>query len=122
MSCRERVSNGCSMSDRIPELRLKRHRPGFLVTGAQKAGTTWLNNVLSSHEELWLPPVKELHYFDNHEKYKPESRIEVSESREMPMSIRRYLCRKHGPMVKLLANGKSPYPQRWLDGYSAYVR
>ena len=40
MSCRERVSNGCSMSDRIPELRLKRHRPGFLVTGAQKAGTT----------------------------------------------------------------------------------
>jgi Sulfotransferase family len=38
--------------------------PDFLVIGAQRAGTTWLHRVLSQHPNLWLPPVKELHYFD----------------------------------------------------------
>jgi Sulfotransferase family len=38
--------------------------PDFLVIGAQRAGTTWLHRVLSQHPQLWLPPVKELHYFD----------------------------------------------------------
>ena len=38
--------------------------PDFLVIGAQRAGTTWLHRVLRQHPSLWLPPVKELHYFD----------------------------------------------------------
>lgn len=38
--------------------------PDFLVIGAQRAGTTWLHRVLRQHPELWLTPVKELHYFD----------------------------------------------------------
>ena len=38
--------------------------PDFLVIGAQRAGTTWLHSALRQHPELWLPPVKELHYFD----------------------------------------------------------
>ena len=38
--------------------------PSFLVIGATKAGTTWLYQRLAKHKELWLPPVKELHYFD----------------------------------------------------------
>ena len=38
--------------------------PDFLVIGAQRAGTTWLHRVLTQHPALWLPPVKELHYFD----------------------------------------------------------
>ncbi len=36
----------------------------FIVIGAQRAGTTWLHRVLRQHPCLWLPPVKELHYFD----------------------------------------------------------
>ncbi len=39
--------------------------PGFLCIGAQKAGTTWLYAQLIRHPELWMPPVKELHYFDH---------------------------------------------------------
>jgi len=39
--------------------------PRFLGIGAQKAGTTWLHEMLSSHEEIWLPHLKELHYFDH---------------------------------------------------------
>lgn len=39
--------------------------PDFLCIGAQKAGTTWLQANLARHPEIWLPPPKELHYFDH---------------------------------------------------------
>jgi len=38
--------------------------PDFLCIGAQKAGTGWLYEQLRSHPDFWMPPVKELHYFD----------------------------------------------------------
>jgi hypothetical protein len=38
--------------------------PNFLCVGAQKAGTGWLYEQLRSHPDFWMPPVKELHYFD----------------------------------------------------------
>jgi len=39
-------------------------RPDFLYVGAQKAGTSWLYRQLEPHPDFWMPPVKELHYFD----------------------------------------------------------
>lgn len=42
----------------------ERGAPGFLGIGAQKAATTWLDRCLRRHPALWLPPIKELHYFD----------------------------------------------------------
>lgn len=41
----------------------------FLGIGAQKAGTTWLWSILKSHPDVWMPPKKELHYFDRDRKY-----------------------------------------------------
>ncbi len=38
--------------------------PDFLCIGQQKAGSTWLYDQLKFHPNLWLPPVKELHYLD----------------------------------------------------------
>ena len=38
--------------------------PNFLCIGAQKAGTGWLYEQLRSHSDFWMPPLKELHYFD----------------------------------------------------------
>jgi hypothetical protein len=38
--------------------------PDFLEIGAQKAGTTWLHENLRRHPAIWLPPVKELQYFN----------------------------------------------------------
>lgn len=38
--------------------------PDFLGIGAQKAGTTWLHKRLSQHRDVWVPPLKEIHYFD----------------------------------------------------------
>ena len=40
-------------------------RDFFVCIGAQKAGTTWLARILSSHPDLFMSPVKELHYFDH---------------------------------------------------------
>lgn len=39
--------------------------PEFLCIGTQKAGTSWLFEQLRQHPEIWLPPIKELHYFDH---------------------------------------------------------
>ncbi|MET0314815.1 MAG: sulfotransferase, partial [Hansschlegelia sp.] len=38
--------------------------PDFLCVGLQKAGTQWLFDQLQLHPGFWMPPVKELHYFD----------------------------------------------------------
>jgi hypothetical protein len=38
--------------------------PDFLCVGAQKGGTSWLYYQLTWHVDFWMPPVKELHYFD----------------------------------------------------------
>ena len=38
--------------------------PDFICIGAPKSGTTWLYQNLNKHPSIWLPPVKELHYFD----------------------------------------------------------
>lgn len=39
--------------------------PHFLGIGAQKSGTSWLNKQLRNHPALWLPPMKEIHYYDS---------------------------------------------------------
>jgi hypothetical protein len=38
--------------------------PDFIGIGAQKAGTWWLRSNLGRHPGVWMPPVRELHYFD----------------------------------------------------------
>ena len=44
---------------------MKPRGPNFLVVGAQRSGTSWLYSTLKRHPELWLPPIKEIHHFDN---------------------------------------------------------
>lgn len=39
-------------------------KPDFLIIGAEKAGTTWLYDVLRAHPDLYLPDVKEVHFFN----------------------------------------------------------
>ncbi len=41
-----------------------RSGPDFVCIGAQKAGTTWLYDNLALQPGVWLPPVKELHFFN----------------------------------------------------------
>ena len=41
-------------------------KPDFLVIGAQKAGTTWLDKMFKSHPDIWTPVVKELQFFNDY--------------------------------------------------------
>jgi hypothetical protein len=38
--------------------------PDFLGIGAQKSGTTWLYKNLRKHPQLYIPKIKEIHYFN----------------------------------------------------------
>ena len=38
--------------------------PDFMCIGLQKAGTRWLYQQLRMHPDFWMPPIKELHFFD----------------------------------------------------------
>ncbi len=56
-----------------------------LCIGAQKAGTTWLNEQLLRHPELYLPPIKEAHYFDF--LHSPQDRAWITEHYRRPAKI-----------------------------------
>jgi hypothetical protein len=43
--------------------------PNFLILGAQMAGTTWLAKTLSQHPDIFIPRIKEIHYFDRDENF-----------------------------------------------------
>ena len=57
--------NARAVDDSEKKRRLTRQaQPDFICIGAHKSGTTWLYQQLDSHPDFWMPPVKELHYFD----------------------------------------------------------
>ena len=56
------------MVNQFVEARQDRKLPDFLCIGAQRSGTTWLYQNLSAHPQIWLPPIKELHYFSAQDK------------------------------------------------------
>ena len=39
-------------------------KPDFLCVGAQKSGTTWLYEFMRQQDSIWLPPIKELNFFN----------------------------------------------------------
>ena len=43
--------------------------PDFLCIGAPRSGTSWLYYQLHDRKDIFLPPVKELHYFDRDTAY-----------------------------------------------------
>jgi hypothetical protein len=53
--------------------------PDFLGIGAQKAGTTWLARNLAAHPQIWMPPIKEIHYFDRPPDWRDPVKLRVKE-------------------------------------------
>ena len=47
----------------------------FIDTGFQRSRTTWLYNQSKSFDEIYMPPKKEIHYFDRSEKYLTNSEL-----------------------------------------------
>ena len=57
--------------------------PDFLCIGAHKAGSTWLYQQLDSHPDFWMPPVKELHYFDQLSRVQRGGRPRCGDERDL---------------------------------------
>lgn len=90
--------------------------PQFLGIGAQRAGTTWLHANLSKHPAIWLPRIKEIHYFDR--KYPlstPSWTQPVRDNREM--LLRRM---QRFDIEKILTRIKSPRLSELLWDYKYY--
>ena len=41
-------------------------KPDFLFVGAAKCGSTWFFKALQAHPEVFVPPAKDIYYFDQH--------------------------------------------------------
>lgn len=48
-------------------------QPTFLCIGAARCGTSWLYENLARHPRVWMPPLKEIHYFDRSTRYESPS-------------------------------------------------
>ena len=66
-------------------------KPDFLCVGAQKAGTTWLFEQLNWHDDFWMPPLKEVNYFDHMSRSRHPERSARSNLRLRDERDRRFL-------------------------------
>jgi hypothetical protein len=73
--------------------------PDFLVIGAQKAGTTWLDRNLRTHPAIWLPPEKEIHFFDLPRPF-PFAALRWAPDRAVRHWARHRLCRDLGKVER----------------------
>lgn len=91
--------------------------PHFLCIGAQKAATSWLYVNLQKHHQVWMPPVKELHYF-NH-LFVPENRAWTNYHMRQGTSnaVKHHI--KHGEFVDfnylsyLVRLMEEPFTEKW---------
>ena len=98
--------------------------PNFLVIGAPRSGTTWVEKNLREHPEVFLPKQKELHFFDTHygegmgyyeahfEKWDGQKAIGEATPDYLHGEYSKYdvpaLIKKHLPEVKLIASLRNP--------------
>ena len=54
------------------------NKPAFLGIGAHKAGTSWLYTQLAKHPDVYMPPKKEIHFFDRSPQYLSPNTLAVS--------------------------------------------
>jgi Sulfotransferase family len=59
-----RVRRTCDRDGKTGSLSGGEGQPDFICIGARKAGTSWLFHQLTVHPDFWMPPIKELRYFD----------------------------------------------------------
>lgn len=85
--------------------------PDFFCIGAQKGGTRWLYDQLQLHPDFWMPPVKELHYFDRRRPSDTSVSLERRATRHFSGTNRR---RTRAAL--------RPLDQRDIDFLAAYVR
>lgn len=78
-------------------------KPDLVCIGAQKAATSWLYRVCQARDDIWVPPFKELHFFDY--KFCPENRkwAQANLVRGVERAIQRHRKNKPTPDADYLA-------------------
>ncbi len=118
----------------------------FLVIGAQKAGTTWICDVLRRHPDVFIPDWKELHFFEQEPNFEKGADwyLDFFEGSETalargegtpnyfynvctPQEHRDWICREvparihaHLPDVRLILSLRDPV-QRAVSAYNHFV-
>ena len=81
------------------DMQASRRGPDFLCIGAQKSGTTWLYDNLVGHPSVWMPPVKEIRFFDL---VCPNEALLGVETPDFPSGLKRYKPTLNRPSVAAL--------------------
>jgi len=107
--------------------------PNFLVIGAPRSGTTWIHENLKRHPQVYVPHVKEVHFFDKkyekgmnyYESFFSGRMVETAIGETTPAYLHGAysshdiprLIRQHLPDVKLIASLRNPiervYSRYW---------
>lgn len=103
--------------------------PNFLCIGTMKAGTSWLYDILKTHNEIFLPfEKKELHYFDNNyhkgfnwymsffEKSYPEVKGEITPTYLDNINVPKRVKKELGNNMKIIVILRNPVER----AYSSY--
>ena len=104
--------------------------PNFLFIGSAKCGSTWIYRALKAHPQVYVPPAKDIYYFDRYYtkgpawygsffKKVPDTAVAVGElSHDYLYSTAAADRMLHDlPQVKLLAAVRNPIER----AYSAYL-
>ena len=70
--------------------------PTFLGVGAPRTGTTWLHSNLRRHPDIWMTPVKEVHYFDKRHLHRRDNQFYRSHLRKRMRRYRRLDTYRNG--------------------------
>lgn len=108
--------------------------PHFLCIGGQKCGSTWLNDNLAAHPQIYLPPERQVNYF-NRAIHRPLSfyaeRFEAGRDRIRGevnpgysiMSIRRVAyARRLLPDLKIVYLLRNPIERAWSQAVMNFTR
>jgi len=91
--------------------------PDFIGIGAQRSGSGWLHRNLRLHPDIWLTPIKELHYFDSRERGIPEGILKKFFSKQWPhKGTKRLLA------ARLWAKRRNCRLSEWLWDYDFFFK
>jgi hypothetical protein len=108
--------------------------PNFIIIGAPRAGTTWISKNIREHPEIFLPKIKELHFFDrDYEKgieyyerfFEGSQRCKaIGEATPEYLYIKDVpaLIKQHLPDVKLILSLRNPVDRVYSRYWNAKAR
>jgi len=92
----------------------------FLGIGVQKSATSWLFKNLKNHPDIWMPPRKELHYFDRDLKYPSPDFLASDKYEDRLKSTEKHNVIFREKMIKELGNAKASgntKMEKWFEKY-----